>query len=156
MVEHLDDVDRGILHVLQEDARNATAADMGDRVGVSASTVRNRMAQLEEDGVIQGYYPEIDYERAGFDLHMFIIGRVRTADRHAVATEAVDLPGIVNVRELMTGDHNIHFELVAVDSNAADETIAELEDLGIEVISTQVVKNLQVRPFDHFGVDLVE
>ena len=72
MVHNLDDVDRGILHILQGNAREATAADMGDKVGTSASTVRNRIEYLEE-GVIRGYHPELDYEAAGFDLHLFIV-----------------------------------------------------------------------------------
>ncbi len=63
MVHNLDDVDRGILHALQQNAREVTAAEMGDLVGTSASTVRNRIDYLE-DGVIRGYHPELDYGSA--------------------------------------------------------------------------------------------
>lgn len=156
MVSNLDEVDRGILHVLQENAREATAADMGDMVGVSASTVRNRIQHLEEEGVIRGYHPEIDYEQAGFELHMFIVGRVPTADRHEIATEVLELPGVINVRELISGDHNIHIEVVAVDSDDADETVSGIEELDVEIVSTQIIKELQVQPFNHFGADIVE
>lgn len=43
MAPDLDNVDRGILHLLQLDARNTTAQEIGDKTGVSPSTVRNRI-----------------------------------------------------------------------------------------------------------------
>lgn len=61
-IDELDELDRGILHCLQEDARNNSAADIAEKVGVTANTVRNRIQRLEEEGVIQKYTPIIDYE----------------------------------------------------------------------------------------------
>lgn len=156
MVVNLDDVDRGILHALQANAREVTAAAMGDMVGVSASTVRNRIEHLENGGVIKGYHPEIDYEEAGFDLHLFIACHAPTAKRTELAREALELPGVVNVREMTTGADNLHIEAVAVDSDAADDTIAGIENLDLEIKSTQIVKKLHVQPFNHFGADIVE
>lgn len=108
MVRNLDDVDRGILHALQKNAREATAANMADMVGTSASTVRNRIDHLEEAGVIRGYLPEIDYEAAGFGLHLFVVCRTPTAKRTELAREALEVPGIINVREMTTGANNLH------------------------------------------------
>lgn len=155
MALNLDDVDLGILHLLQENARQATAADMGEQVGVSASTVRNRIEHLESAGVVRGYHPEIDYEAAGFDLHLFVVGRVPASERSEVARDALELPGVINVRELTTGTNNLHVEVVAVDSDAVDATLAGLEDLDVEIESTQIVKELHVQPFDHFGADII-
>lgn len=156
MVHNLDDVDRGILHMLQEDARAATAADMGEQVGTSASTVRNRIRALEAD-VIRGYHPELDYEAAGFDLHLFIVCRAPTARRTALAKQALELSGVINVRELTTGSHNIHIEAVAVDTDTADETRAGIEKLeGLELVSTQIVNDSHVQPFNHFGADVLD
>lgn len=50
----LDETDRHILHVLQNNAR-ATITDIANEVGVSGNTVRNRIEQLEEQGIIKGY-----------------------------------------------------------------------------------------------------
>ena len=68
MGRDLDDVDRSILYMLQEDARNTTAQEIANRVGVSASTVRNRINRLEDDNIIQGYHPELNYEAANLPL----------------------------------------------------------------------------------------
>jgi DNA-binding Lrp family transcriptional regulator len=43
---------------------------------VSASTVRNRIDRLEEAGVIEGYYPKINYERANFPLHVLLLSEL--------------------------------------------------------------------------------
>lgn len=155
MVFNLDDVDRGILHLLQKNAREATGDDMGKRVGVSASTIRNRIEYLENEGVIRGYHPEIDYKQAGFELHLFVTGRTRTEKRPEVAKAALEIPGVINVREMVTGEYNLHIEAVAVDSEAADETLAGVESLEFEIVSTQVVKDQHVQPFNHFGEDIV-
>lgn len=153
MVHNLDDVDRGILHLLQKNARGATAADMADMVGTSASTVRNRIEYLEE-GVIRGYHPEIDYQEAGFELHLNVVCRAPAANRTELAEKVLDLPGVINVREMITGTHNVHIEAVAVDSDAADETLTGIENLGLVIVSSQVIKEFHVQPFNHFGKDL--
>ncbi|WP_238532882.1 Lrp/AsnC family transcriptional regulator [Halalkalicoccus jeotgali] len=66
----LDDLDREILYELQQDARKTTHEEISTTVGVSQSTVRNRITALEEAGVIKTYAPELDYERAGFSLRV--------------------------------------------------------------------------------------
>jgi len=60
----LDEVDRGILFVLQRDARNITIQEITKKVEVSASTVRNRISKLEDTDIIEGYSPQINYEQA--------------------------------------------------------------------------------------------
>src|SRR5206468_6385953 len=60
----LDERDLVILRALQEDAR-ATYAEIGERVGLAASTVHERVRKLERAGVIRGYRAEVDAESLG-------------------------------------------------------------------------------------------
>ncbi len=60
----LDDRDLLIVAALQEDAR-ATYADVARRVGLSASSVHQRVRRLEVAGVIQGYRAVVDPESLG-------------------------------------------------------------------------------------------
>jgi len=53
----LDEVDHGILYYLQQDARNSTSTEMAEELDITASTVRNRLARLEDEGVIEKYVP---------------------------------------------------------------------------------------------------
>lgn len=61
----LDERDLDIVAALQEDAR-ATYADIGTRVGLSASAVHDRVRKLEQAGVIRGYHAVVDPEAMGF------------------------------------------------------------------------------------------
>lgn len=63
MSESLDGLDRGILYLLQIDARHTTGKEIAERTGVAASTVRNRIDRLEANGGIEGCYPEINTKR---------------------------------------------------------------------------------------------
>src|SRR5437660_11439542 len=60
----LDRRDVAILRILQEDAR-ATYADLAQRVGLSPSSVHQRVRKLEERGVISGYQASVDPEALG-------------------------------------------------------------------------------------------
>jgi Lrp/AsnC family transcriptional regulator, leucine-responsive regulatory protein len=60
----MDERDLGILAALQEDART-TYVDIGRRVGLSASSVHQRVRKLEEQGVIRGYRVMVDPEALG-------------------------------------------------------------------------------------------
>jgi Lrp/AsnC family transcriptional regulator, leucine-responsive regulatory protein len=55
----LDERDLEIVAALQEDAR-ATYADVAQRVGLSASSVHDRVRKLEQAGVIRGYRAIVD------------------------------------------------------------------------------------------------
>ena len=55
----LDRRDLDIVAVLQKDAR-ATYAEVGKRVGLSPSSVHQRVRKLEEQGVISGYRARVN------------------------------------------------------------------------------------------------
>lgn len=69
-----DERDLEIIAALQEDAR-ATYADVGTRVGLSASSVHDRVRKLEQQGVIRGYRAVIDPEGVGLFVTALIDAR---------------------------------------------------------------------------------
>jgi DNA-binding Lrp family transcriptional regulator len=52
--EPMDPLDRGLIALLQADARDSTA-NLARKLGVARTTVVSRLARLERDGVIAGY-----------------------------------------------------------------------------------------------------
>ena len=46
----LDDIDRQLLHLLQEDDR-LSLAELGKRIGIPASTINDRIKRLSRNGV---------------------------------------------------------------------------------------------------------
>lgn len=148
----LDEVDRAILQLLQRDARNATAVDIAERIGVSDGTVRNRIENLEETGIIDGYAPVIDYERAGYQLQVRFICSARIVDRESLAKDALGIEGVVAVDEIMTGRRNITIKAVAPSNEDVTRIALALDELGLDVESEELIRNQYYRPFNHFGV----
>lgn len=152
----LDDIDRGILHMLQEDARNNTATDIADEVGVAPNTVRNRIEQLEEQGVIKGYAPQIDYERAGYQPHVLFVCTVPISDRETVGDKALEVEGVVGTIERLSGRDNLGIEVVARDSEDLTRIATELEEHDISLHEEWFIKNIRAQPFDQFGQEVID
>jgi len=67
----IDDIDRRIVLLLQEDARLSNAA-LAEKVGLTVSTVHERVKKLEKKGVIRGYVAIVDAEALGKPIMAFI------------------------------------------------------------------------------------
>jgi DNA-binding Lrp family transcriptional regulator len=152
----LDDTDRAILYMLQRDARGITTREMAERVGMSASTVRNRIERMESEGVVRGYHPIVDYDNAGLQLHVFFICSAPNPDRERLATDAREVAGVVAVYEVLNGKDNIQVEAVGRDTDDMARINDELSDIGLEVINSKVIKSAHLQPYDHFGQSVVE
>jgi Lrp/AsnC family transcriptional regulator, leucine-responsive regulatory protein len=98
----LDATNLRLLAELQEDAR-LSLAELGRRVGLSSPAVADRLARLEEDGVICGYHAEIHPRAVGYALSVVI--RIRPAPRELrkVADVARETPEIVRC-DRVTGE----------------------------------------------------
>lgn len=69
--ERIDTTDRRILFELQREGR-LTQAELGERVGLSATPCARRVKRLEERGYITGYGARIDEAKMGFSFVAFI------------------------------------------------------------------------------------
>ena len=67
----MDDIDRKILTVLQNDAR-ITNADLADKVGLSAAPCLRRVRALEEDGVIRKHVTLLDPAAVNLGVTVFV------------------------------------------------------------------------------------
>lgn len=92
-----DKTDLAILERLQEDGRIANV-DLADAVALSPSSCLRRTKALEADGIIGAYRAELDRERAGLNLTVFISLKV---DQHSRETSRkiekalTDIPAVV-------------------------------------------------------------
>lgn len=148
--EIIDDVDRRILHVIQEDARNNTNAEISERVGVSPSTVGNRIKRLESDGIIKGYKPDIDYDRAEFPLRVLFVCTTSITERADLIGRAREVPGVVNIKELMTGRENVHIEVVGSANEDITRAARAIDALGLSINEEILVKNEYPQPASVF------
>lgn len=152
----LDDVDRGILYLLQREARHRTTKEIADRVNVSASTVRNRIERMEAADVIAGYSPHINYNKTELQLNCILVCSVPHAERPRIAEEARNVSGVIMIRQTINGQENLLLEVVGTDTDDLARITDELNSLGLQVEKTMVVQSSFVQPFNHFGQSIVE
>jgi DNA-binding Lrp family transcriptional regulator len=150
MGRDLDDVDRSILYMLQEDARNTTAQEIANRVGVSASTVRNRINRLEDDNIIQGYHPELNYEAANLPLQVRFVVSASPDNLDECSEEIRGIQGVTHVREMLTGRRNIHVDVVGTSTIEITRITDAIHDIGVEIESSEMVRRRHAQPFNHF------
>ncbi|MFT4122762.1 MAG: Lrp/AsnC family transcriptional regulator [Microbacteriaceae bacterium] len=67
----LDDVDLALLQELSRDSRQSQRA-LARAVGMSAPAVADRIARLERFGVIRSYSVDIDWDRLGYDVSVYM------------------------------------------------------------------------------------
>ena len=68
---HVDEIDRKILEILQDDARTPLVA-VAKEVNLSGAAVAERVRKLEQTGVIRGYQAIVDHEKLGKPLMAFV------------------------------------------------------------------------------------
>ncbi|MFB6309577.1 MAG: winged helix-turn-helix transcriptional regulator [Salinirussus sp.] len=149
----LDDVDRRILYALMDDARNATAASIADKANVSGGTVRNRIQNLEEHGIIRGYSAHVDFEQAGGKLSNLYLCNVPVDEREPLTNQARAIPGVVHVRSLMTGRRNLHVLAIGEDTEDLQRVARSLSQLGIEIEDEDLVEDDYFSPYRPFNPD---
>lgn len=72
----IDEMDRRILSLLQQDARLPNA-EIARRVGMAPSATLERLRKLEDRGVIKGYEVRLDPRKLGLGLTAFIFIRAQ-------------------------------------------------------------------------------
>ncbi|UTF54751.1 Lrp/AsnC family transcriptional regulator [Natronosalvus rutilus] len=151
----LDEIDYGILHLLQEDARHQTPVDMAEHLPVSAQTVRNRIEKLEEAGVIEGYAPSINYEKAGFPIRLQFICTAPPQQREELAKEILQIDHMVRVDEMLSATENLRSLAVTKDSEEINTITEKLHELGLTIEREQLQRYEHNRPFNHFGEETI-
>lgn len=150
---NLDRVDRGILFALQRDARNITIDTISEQVEVSPSTVRNRIEKMERRGVIEGYAPSINYEKGGFPLHVLFVCSVDTDARSSIASDLLEIGGVVHITEMLTSEENLYVEVVATNTADLARITSRLGDSGVRLHSSEIITRDHKQPWGYFEYD---
>ena len=112
----LDEVDRRILHDLQENGR-MTNVELAKRVGISAPPCLRRVRALEEAGYIRGYHAELAQAELGYNVSVFAqVGLKSQAEPDLVAFEEL-VGNWAEVREchMLAGEVDFLLKIVAED-----------------------------------------
>ncbi|WP_080509855.1 Lrp/AsnC family transcriptional regulator [Halorubrum saccharovorum] len=128
----VDVVDRQILSDLFVDARNTSGQDIADKVDVTPATVRNRIDRLERSGVIEGYRPIVNYQTLGRVQVLFICS-TGMKDRQRVSNRVSQLPNVIQTRELLSGNGDLHVVGTAGGTDGVAHLESELSEFDLEI-----------------------
>lgn len=152
----LDEVDKQLLGLLQDNARY-TALELADEVGVSDNTVHNRIDRLEDEGIITGYTTGVDHDRAGFRLFFLFICTTRISERAAVAAEVVELPQVVEVTEVMSGERNLLIKVYGAEDEDISSVATQIDELDLEIIDEKLIRTEHSASLDYLELsDMIE
>lgn len=100
----IDDIDRQILNILQQNARTSNA-EIARQVEMAPSAVLERIRRLEAKGVIQGYEVRINPEALGQNLLAYVFVRSNDFDSDLKTAEMLaDIPEVLEAHHIAGED----------------------------------------------------
>ncbi|WP_435073334.1 Lrp/AsnC family transcriptional regulator [Halorubrum sp. HHNYT27] len=111
----LDETDRAILRILQEDARTPFS-EVARRIDMSSATVHDRVGRMEDAGVIEGYHAEVDPKAVGYGVSAFVGLRVEQGREDDALDRLRDIEGVSEIH-LTTGEWDVMLRVVAADTD---------------------------------------
>jgi Lrp/AsnC family transcriptional regulator, leucine-responsive regulatory protein len=139
---HLDEISRKLLEELQKDAR-IPFAELGRRVGLSASATAERVRRLQDEGVIRGFRVDVDPRALGYSIMVFTRMTFQGEKyKHFLAY----VKGIEEVRECyhITGSDALIMKILARSIEELDVIVSKFLSYG-EPNSSLVLGNAFVR-----------
>lgn len=143
-IAEFDATDRAILELLQENCKQPMAA-IGQKVGLSAPAVMDRIHKLEEAGVVTGYVALVDARRLGKDVTAFI--GLSTDQPHVIGSVEQQVSRIDDVLEChhVTGAHTLMIKVKTGNTESLESLIEQIRSLdGVTRTETMVVLSTHV------------
>ena len=135
----VDEVDRHILSVLQENCK-LPLVKIGERVGLSAPSVAERIDKLEKSGVIRGYTAILDGRKLGKDITAFI--GVFIDHPKLIGKFEKEIDHLEDVQEChhVTGQHTVLLKVKVNNTSGLEELIRKIRSIeGVSRTETSVV-----------------
>jgi Lrp/AsnC family transcriptional regulator, leucine-responsive regulatory protein len=131
----LDLTDRRMLQILQRDGRISNAA-LAEQLHLSPSPCLRRLRALEQEGVITGYRAQLDRQKLGLGLTVFVELQVdghsdRTAA--AISEKLIAAPEVIQAH-IVSGAADFRLEVTVSDLAAYErlmfDTLLTLPNIG--------------------------
>jgi Lrp/AsnC family leucine-responsive transcriptional regulator len=136
----LDEVNRRILTLLCEDPRQSTA-QLARKVGMSAPAVRERVAKLEETGVIRGYRLEVDPAALGLPVTAWVRVRPGPGQIPKIVELAARLPEVSECHRISGEDCfllKVHVAAIDALEGVLDRFLLHGQTVSSIVVATPV------------------
>jgi len=149
-----ENLDAKLINALLGDGR-ASLRSLAEELDVSVTTVSNHLRDLEDDGVIQGYTPVVNYDALGYDVTAIIQLKVEGSALPDITDNLEQQKQMISVYEV-TGDYDVIAIGKFTDTDGMNRQIKELlTDADIRESNTSVVLNA-VTENEQFDLDVTE
>lgn len=138
----MDDIDRKILKIMQENARTSLKT-IAEKTFLSSPAVSARIEKLEKDGVIAGYHALVNSTKLGYHIIAFINLDVMPEDKPRFYAYAEEVPNVLEC-SCVTGDYSMLMKVAFPSTMELDLFIGQLQKFG--KTSTQIVFSTRVGP----------
>jgi Lrp/AsnC family transcriptional regulator, leucine-responsive regulatory protein len=132
----LDRVDCAILRELQSSGRESFA-EIGKRVGLSATSVAERIRRLENASIIEGYHVRLSAAKLGYPVTALILARPHGPDARFVSIVG-KRPEILACYRV-TGDFSFIAQAVVHDVGHLEELLNYLEPASVHIVTLVVL-----------------
>lgn len=141
----LDSYGRKLLDELQTNAR-LSLAELGRRIGLSSTATTERMKQMEEAGILDGYTVEIDREALGLEVMAFIRMSCGGQNYHRLLDYVQTLEEVRECHHL-TGDDDFLLKVTTTSMADLEALIEALLPYGNPVTSLVLSSPVERRKF---------
>ncbi|WP_254765946.1 HTH-type transcriptional regulator Lrp [Salinilacihabitans rarus] len=149
-----ENLDAKLVNALLGDGR-ASLRSLAEELDVSVTTVSNHLSDLEAEGVIEGYTPQVDYDALGYDVTAVIQLKVEGNALPDITETLREHRQMISVYEV-TGDYDVIAVGKFTDTDGMNDQIkALLTDPDIKESNTSVVLNA-VTENEQFELDIDE
>lgn len=135
-IHALDRVDCSIIRALQENGRDSYA-EIGKAIGLSATSVAERIRRLEDAGIIEGYQVRLSAAKLGYPVTAFILARPNGPDARFVKI-AGERPEILACYRV-TGEFSFIAQAVVKDVTHLEELLNHLEPASVHIVTLVVL-----------------
>lgn len=141
-----DQIDCSILRILQQNGRDSFA-EIGKAIGLSATTVAERIRRLEQAGVIEGYHAKLAPAKLGYPVTAFILATPNGPDARFVEV-ARQRPEILDCYRV-TGEFSFIARAVVKNVTHLEELLNHLEPGSVRIVTLVVLSiPFEARPIN--------
>jgi Lrp/AsnC family transcriptional regulator for asnA, asnC and gidA len=134
----LDEVDRKLIELLQEDAK-VPYAKLAKRLGISSSGVHKRVKRLTSEGVIRKFVAVVDPQILGKKLKAFIGISTAPGTCSEVIAQLSRRPEVLEIHEV-AGEHDLFVKIITEDTLKLNEILHEMDRIqGVSSSRTLIV-----------------
>ena len=145
----MDNIDRKILSILQENARTPLKV-IAEQVFLSSPAVSARIERLETAGLIMGYQAQLSCAAMGYQIKAFISLELEPVQKPEFYAYIEECPYIMECN-CVTGDYSMLLKVCFRTTQELDQFINQLDRFGRT--RTQIVFST---PVEHRGIPAIE